>query len=104
MFREVCPKCGNQNFAVVKDMTSRRMCKCGNSWSPPEKNSGEFAKPPVVLGKELSEKLEFAEGFLMIAKFNDHIEVVCKADIFLGSGLIEILRDHIKGTLINMRT
>lgn len=35
MSEEKCLSCGNTDFAIVRDMTSRRVCKCGESWMPP---------------------------------------------------------------------
>ncbi len=32
--KESCTKCGNENFAILRDMTSRRVCSCGNEWLP----------------------------------------------------------------------
>ncbi len=34
--KERCSKCGAHDFAIVRDMTSRRKCKCGNSWECPK--------------------------------------------------------------------
>lgn len=38
---ECCPKCGNKEFAVARDMKSTRHCWCGATWLPGEKTSGE---------------------------------------------------------------
>lgn len=35
--KEVCPKCGNVDFAFSRDMTSPRVCKCGHTWDALEK-------------------------------------------------------------------
>lgn len=33
--KEVCPKCGGKEFAIAKDMTSKRFCsKCHHVWLP----------------------------------------------------------------------
>lgn len=32
---ERCAVCGSTSFAIVRDMTSRRTCKCGHSWECP---------------------------------------------------------------------
>lgn len=34
---EVCSKCGSENFGVIRDMTSRRVCPCGHTWPCPPK-------------------------------------------------------------------
>lgn len=39
--KELCPSCGNVDFAILRDMTSRRVCKCGHSWDAPEKNNSK---------------------------------------------------------------
>ena len=35
--KEICPKCGNVDFAFSRDMTSPRVCKCGHTWDALEK-------------------------------------------------------------------
>ena len=40
---EKCNKCGNENFAVARNMIGTRICKCGNTWAPGEAQ-GEFCK------------------------------------------------------------
>lgn len=35
--KELCPSCGNVDFAILRDMTSRRVCKCNHSWDAPTK-------------------------------------------------------------------
>ena len=42
--KELCPKCGSVDFRILRDMTSRRVCKCGNSWGPPEKKDTGYKK------------------------------------------------------------
>ena len=42
--KEVCPKCGNVYFAILRDMTSRRVCKWGNTWDAPEKKDTGYKK------------------------------------------------------------
>jgi len=37
MSEEKCSNCGSQKFAIVRDMTSRRICSCGNQWPCPFK-------------------------------------------------------------------
>lgn len=32
--KEVCPKCGSEEFAIARDMKATRHCKCGASWVP----------------------------------------------------------------------
>ena len=32
--REKCPRCGNMDFAVARDIVATRKCKCGESWEP----------------------------------------------------------------------
>lgn len=32
--KEVCPKCGNSDFSIARDMHSTRYCRCGNTWLP----------------------------------------------------------------------
>lgn len=34
--KELCPKCGSAAFGILRDMTSRRVCKCGNTWDAPK--------------------------------------------------------------------
>ena len=34
--KEVCPTCGHDQFMIVRDMTSRRIGKCGHEWPCPE--------------------------------------------------------------------
>jgi len=34
--KERCDNCGSYDFSVVRDMTSRRICKCGASWECPK--------------------------------------------------------------------
>lgn len=29
---EKCPNCGSELFGVIRDMTSRRRCRCGTEW------------------------------------------------------------------------
>ena len=36
---ENCPRCGIINFGILRDGTSRRVCSCGATWSPPPKNA-----------------------------------------------------------------
>jgi hypothetical protein len=36
---ECCPKCGNREFAVARDMKSTRHCWCGATWLPGEQTS-----------------------------------------------------------------
>jgi hypothetical protein len=31
---EKCPACGSTSFGVIRDMTSRRKCSCGEEWFP----------------------------------------------------------------------
>lgn len=33
---EKCNKCGNENFAVARNMIGTRICMCGNTWLPGE--------------------------------------------------------------------
>lgn len=48
--KEVCPKCGNVDFAILRDMTSRRVCKCSHTWDAPEKKD---IGPHLLVHKEL---------------------------------------------------
>ena len=45
MIPEKCPKCGWEDFAVVRDMKATRYCKCGHTWLPPRKL--ESSPPPT---------------------------------------------------------
>jgi len=33
---ERCNKCGSTKFGIIRDMTSRRQCSCGNTWECPD--------------------------------------------------------------------
>ena len=30
--KEKCKNCGSEEFSIVRDMTSRRVCRCGYEW------------------------------------------------------------------------
>lgn len=42
--KEVCPKCGSVDFGILRDMTSRRVCKCGHGWDAPEKKDTGYKR------------------------------------------------------------
>ena len=48
--KEICPKCGSVDFGILRDMTSRRVCKCGHGWDAPEK---KYISPHLLVHKEL---------------------------------------------------
>lgn len=48
--RELCPKCGSAVFGILRDMTSRRVCKCSHNWDAPEK---KYISPHLLVHKEL---------------------------------------------------
>lgn len=42
--KELCPKCGSVDFIIIRDMTSRRVCKCSHTWAAPEKKDTGYKK------------------------------------------------------------
>lgn len=75
MINEKCSICGSTDFAVVRDTTSRRNCKCGNSWECPPKSV-------VGLMKKYDALLAQAEA--LAKELEKRIEVQCE-----GCGLTE---------------
>lgn len=57
--QERCEKCGSTSFAVVRDMTSRRICSCGNSWPVTSKKAEPVMGETKPRWFESKEVLEF---------------------------------------------
>lgn len=49
---EICPECGNKDFAVARNMVGTRLCKCGYRWNP---NGKRVVSAKEILNEILSE-------------------------------------------------
>lgn len=49
---EYCPNCRASDFAVIRDMTSTRKCKCGHSWPCPPQVKDEQREAHVRILEE----------------------------------------------------
>ena len=57
--KEKCKKCGSTDFAIVRDMTSRRKCKCGHEWDCPKRQGltdWEVAQELIFISDTIGER------------------------------------------------
>lgn len=72
--KEICPKCGSAAFGIVRDMTSRRVCKCGHGWAAPEVRVHELTKEIERL-KQCCKDFEFVlEGSRAVKQSDEMLE------------------------------
>lgn len=72
--KEICPKCSSATFGIIRDMTSRRVCKCGHSWGPPEVRVQELTKEIERL-KQCCKDFEFVlEGSKAVKQSDEMLE------------------------------
>lgn len=92
--REQCKKCGAADFAIVRDMTSRRKCKCGHEWPCPPRGrltkweaGNEIVKAADALSEAIVELRDWPELQEPLQKMRKQV-----SELFEAQGLVDEMK------------